>query len=332
MARLTRINPVSVLLALVVLFSALAVAAPARAEGVGTIITANTKVLAGPGARFWTIATARKNLQVPVTGVSADRQFWFVKTTRGNGFVAAQDISVEGGANLPVVATDLVGSVIEGRANVRLNPGVEALGANTLSQGAQFFAIGRSDDGEWIQIRYQFGKGWIRTSVTDVNAAKLPAVVGTPSVLVNTPFVNLRSGPGPQFSVVGIVRGGQVYPILGINASGSWFYIATEQGEAWIDKIYVKTQDYFGGAEVIDAPAPSEAVYIGTIITGSAAVRENPGLLFAQIGTLPARTKVNIVGQSKDKAWWLIQTDTISGWVSKALVRTSAEADNVPVQ
>jgi uncharacterized protein YraI len=67
----------------------------------------------------------------------------------------------------------------------------------------------------------------------------------TPIMVVNTPALNARSGPGPQYTVIVTLAGGAELPVLGSNSDGSWYLVATPLGAAWIDVDFVLARGDF---------------------------------------------------------------------------------------
>lgn len=68
-----------------------------------------------------------------------------------------------------------------------------------------------------------------------------PAASGAKAV-VNSPLVNVRSGPGTDFDIVTMVERGAEYDIIGKNSDASWWLICCVDGaEAWIVGEYVDT-------------------------------------------------------------------------------------------
>jgi len=256
-----------------------------------------------------------------------------VKTDRAGGFVSAGDVDAKNANNVPVIGTDPIGVITAGNAAVRRGPGIEAARLTTLRKGTQFFIIGRQPDGKWVEIRYSANAtGWVATSVTNLTieavGSTAPATTAGPTIIVNVPFINLRSGPGDEFSILGKLRGGTKAPILGQNDNGSWLYIETTVGKGWVNKINVLTKDFFGGVPVV---ANTSNEYNAKVITGAAAIRKGPGIAFDRISTVAARAEVTIIGKSPDGAWWLIRYAKVQGWISKAVVRAPSQAENVPV-
>lgn len=60
-------------------------------------------------------------------------------------------------------------------------------------------------------------------------------LVSPARVIVNTPFLNIRSGPGSQFSVITSVPGGTVLDVTGFAPDGVWFRVSGSFGMGWLD-------------------------------------------------------------------------------------------------
>lgn len=53
--------------------------------------------------------------------------------------------------------------------------------------------------------------------------------------------VNVRSGPGVNFDILGRMRARQSAPIIGRSANGAWWQIEFDGQPAWISARYVRT-------------------------------------------------------------------------------------------
>lgn len=58
----------------------------------------------------------------------------------------------------------------------------------------------------------------------------------SPILVVNTSFLNVRTGPGVEYSVFVTVVGGTELPVLGINPDGVWYQVATDFGPGWVNR------------------------------------------------------------------------------------------------
>ncbi len=99
------------------------------------------------------------------------------------------------------------------------------------------------------------------TSAT-TQAVKTPA-----KAIVNTPLVNMRSGPSTDFSVVAIVDRGYEMDIVGKNAKGDWWKVCcVEKKSGWVDTELVDTEGAVDAVPVVkqdtakaDAPTATTA-------------------------------------------------------------------------
>ncbi|MCC6168192.1 MAG: SH3 domain-containing protein [Caldilineaceae bacterium] len=85
-------------------------------------------------------------------------------------------------------------------------------------------------------------------------AAAAPAT-GAKAV-VNSPLVNVRTGPSTDYEVVNTVERGAEYDIVGKNGDGSWWLICcVDGGEAWIIGEYVDTDGPVDSVPLAGQPA-----------------------------------------------------------------------------
>lgn len=313
------------------------VALPARTAHADTPPTALVKVsranvYAGPGTGFWVLGTLRQNVSVPVIGVVDGRAFWKVNSAVGVGYVRAEDVTVTGQDKVEVIDPGPIGRVTAAGAVVRGGPGPEATRLGTLVTGAQFFVLSAQADGSWIEILFTGGRGWINASLTTIGIdgiEDLPAADG-PIAIVNVSFLNVRSGPGLQYTRITTLAGSSQVPIIGKNSNGAWLLVTTKAGDGWINASQVITRNYFGNAPVVD-PTKTNATlsYQGTM-TISANLRAGPGLTFDSLGVVADGSTVKVLGQSRDRAWWYVETALGKGWLNKTVVRTERDFSDLP--
>lgn len=306
-----------------------------------TVTARQGNVWAGPGRGFWWIGTLRKNETVPLLGVSEDQQFWYVDTRFGKGWLYFRDVSVnDEGVDIidtAEIGPGPVGTITAGRVIVRGAPGIGAQQVGMMSNGQQFFVLQIRTDGGWLYIQYRGGKGWIAASTTTLaNGAALdtsaPATKDAVAI-VNTGSLNIRTGPGFGFASIGVVSGGTTMRIVGRSRGGDWLLVDSPFGEGWVNMIYVKTQNYFGSAPVVEVGAGEAERAPATFraLTGRINVRSGPNVSFPSQFTIDAGNNFPILGQSKDRQWWFIGTPDGEGWVLKQLGQSSGNIAGVPV-
>lgn len=66
--------------------------------------------------------------------------------------------------------------------------------------------------------------------------------------------MNIRSGPGTNYTIVGGGTSGDTFPITGKNAD--WWRIRFDSGHAWIYAPFVIAKGDVSGVSVISPPAP----------------------------------------------------------------------------
>lgn len=94
-----------------------------------------------------------------------------------------------------------------------------------------------------------------------------PAAVAQTAVTATTDL-NVRTGPGPQFPVMGVIGTGETADLQGCIEGSKWCSVTTKAGEGWAYSEYL-TGDFGGGMvvlserppeapiEIVPAPAPS---------------------------------------------------------------------------
>jgi uncharacterized protein YgiM (DUF1202 family) len=177
-------------------------------------------------------------------------------------------------AAIPVVTTTVsstgtgglaTGTVVNtNRLNVRSGPGLNFNVFATLIQSQAVTLEGRNADGSWLQVRLPAGRlGWVSSAFIAANLeiANLPVitsvtapVVSTPSVTTTTPGIgglatgmvintnrlNVRSGPGPNFSLLTTLSLNQLVTLEGRNTDGSWLQVRLADGQlGWVSSVFV---------------------------------------------------------------------------------------------
>jgi len=135
-----------------------------------------------------------------------------------------------------------------------------------LNQGREGFIVNISPDSHFVQIELGDGtKGWVpfdavvgRTNTpTDLidlttlqnavtssdlgqgggGVATAPVSFGlaTPHVIINTGFLNVRSGPSSDFGVLATYPGGSELAVLGMAKDGIWFLVGGPFGQGWVN-------------------------------------------------------------------------------------------------
>jgi len=181
--------------------------------------------------------------------------------------------------------------------NVRSGPGNQYYSYGTVPIGTTFLVIGISEDGQWWVVKIPTtvspdGQGWINGNYVETqNTENVPVVPdpdvkpsptpsqtpvpptstpggsetstpqpGTPTATA-TDDVNVRSGPGTNYLVYGIMAAGTSAEVIGISEDGLWWVITdptgvSPDGRGWVSGDYVTVTNGEGVPVIPAPPAP----------------------------------------------------------------------------
>jgi uncharacterized protein YraI len=316
--------------------------APHEAPAQSASATANvaTNIYAGPSTVFWITGTINRFETFPVLGVSADGDWYYVTATLGEGWIPANTVSVTNAQSIPVRNPGTAVTITSSVLNVRGGPGTGAQILGKLTAGRQVYLIGRSTDGSWLNIRWQYGTGWVAARYTSAGDATPTTDISTAPVTeeeafayVNAGSLNIRTGPGVNYDIVGVVTGGERLPILGRNSNGSWYNVQTVFGEGWASATYLITRNEFGNAPVTTAAVDPTTLSGPTAIinTGALNIRTGPGVEYKYVGRTVGGAQFEILARNAAYTWLYIQTPLGTGWVSRRYVIIRGDATNLAI-
>ena len=127
-------------------------------------------------------------------------------------------------------------------------------------------------------LRFVFALAMFAAFVPSALAQQVTFAV--PKLIVNTSFLNIRTGPGVQFAVLVTVVGGTELPVLGVANDRVWYQVNTTEGVGWVNVEFTIPRGDFSRVPVVPAPA------LGDPIVGSATALGQGGE-----GAIPASTR-----------------------------------------
>lgn len=252
--------------------------------------------------------------------------------------------------------------------NLRSGPGTIFPVVGKLKSGTTLTVLGRNADGAWLYVCClpdTETRGWISAEfVTPAfAAADLPALAddGTPGAAlqetgadaaqpsaepapalgktgaVTATVLNVRAGPGANFSVIGKLRNGATIDVQGRNAAGDWLYMccvpATET-KGWVSAEFVSpafastdlpevANDGTPGAGTDASAVSATAGMTGTVTATVLNVRAAPGTTNSIAGKLRMGSVIGVQGRNAAADWLYMccvpATET-KGWVSAEYV------------
>jgi N-acetylmuramoyl-L-alanine amidase len=154
--------------------------------------------------------------------------------------------------------------------------------------------------------------------------------------------VNVRSGPGTQFDIIGRLSEGDTVPVMGRESDQTrWLYVAIPETEllGWVAVFTVTTS---GGLEsltivtasgdVEDDSGDSEISGVQVIAFGRVNVRSGPGIVFDVQGQLDIEDEAEAIARSNyNNDWLFIENESVDGWVAYFTVTVRGNAEDLPV-
>ncbi|MGS0763256.1 N-acetylmuramoyl-L-alanine amidase [Syntrophomonas curvata] len=218
-------------------------------------------------------------------------------------------------------ASAATGIINTDNVNIRSGPATTYDALGRLSQGSQVEILSSKND--WYQIQSTGLNGWIRNDLINVQKEYFLKVTGN--------GVNLRSGPGTGFDVVGSASQGEILTLLDVK--GEWYQVKTVAGlQAYIKASFTqKTEKPVPGNNTGPVPPPAAASGKQVEVTsGTVFLRSGPGSSYDKTGSVSGGDILLVLGQEGD--WYKIKkADGSSAYVAGWLVQpANAAAPTTP--
>jgi uncharacterized protein YraI len=257
----------------------------------------NTVIMGGPGTNYVVYGAFLGGSTAIATGVSADGQWYAISVpvaAGGIGWVSVLYVLATDTSGLPVLPTPPVPPTVElippeagdpqavalTQVYVRNGPGDTYPAYGIAQTGKIARVLGKSEDGAWLTVRLDpqvvgLGYGWVAIAYTqpsNIESVPVVAAPDQPPPVQTTPppagaatatavdYVNLRSGPGTNYLLLGTVAPGTTGEVTGKSSDGAWWQVKVPTsfyapGLAWVaaDWVYTANTD---GVPVVEAPPP----------------------------------------------------------------------------
>ncbi len=197
-------------------------------------------------------------------------------------------------------ATAATGIINTNYVNIRSGPATTYDIVGRLDEGNQVEIAGSKND--WYQIKSGQLNGWVRNDLINLQKEY--------SLKVTANGVNLRSGPGTTYYVVGSVNNGDILTLLDTN--GDWYQVKTADGlTAYINGSFVQKIEKTAPALVPSSgqqiPAPLDTPVV--ILDGSQLTFEVPPTIEKGRTLVPLRAIFEAMGASVN---WDNNTRTVT--------------------
>jgi uncharacterized protein YraI len=261
----------------------------------------NNIIYSGPGDDYVVYAVFVGSQTAEVVGKSEDGGWWAISVPvapSGAGWVDADWVTVRNADNVETLPTPPVPATVEmvppssddpqataiANVYVRTGPAVNYPAYGIADAGASARVIGKSEDGQWWVVRLNpenvgVGYGWVQaqftqaSNVSDVqtiqnpetHASVPPSTPGTSEATATaTDYINVRSGPGLNYLVLGVAAPGATGEVSGKSADGAWWQVVIPtqyavSGYGWVSASYTTTRNT-EDVPVVEAPTPPPIV------------------------------------------------------------------------
>lgn len=321
-------------------------------EPVGVVNTGALNVRSGPGVESSKVIVIYKGQVVALLGRWATNNWVKVRLYSGvEGWVNSiylttsvpvSQLPVIGGTPPPIIPTppeslpSATAIVTTGILNVRSGPSISFGVVDTVKQGQQLVLFGRNQSATWVKVRTPGNtEGWVNARLVQSSVAvgSLPVVdspLTSPSAVVTTGAVNVRSGPGFDFGVITILYQGQSVAVIGRTNNSSWIKVRLgNDQEGWIGSSALQTNVPVQSLPVVEVPPPPNAAVVNVNFLN---VRNGPGSNFEVFTFLQWGQVVGIIGRSANSTWVQVRLPNNSvGWVDSNYLLGKTPITELPI-
>ena len=218
----------------------------------------------------------------------------FTSAALGMGGMALASSAV---ATQPMAATSWV--------NMRSGPSTSNGVLQVIAPNETVTASGTVQGG-WYQVTTSKGlTGWVygtylrATTASSGSGTSTPPATGGASTTASgqataTGDVNIRSGPGTSYSIVGVARKGSTVPTTGVT-NGGWTQVLVSGTARWISTSYLKA-GASGGSSNTGGSLPAATGQIRT--TANLYLRAEGNINAPYSAVLPAKSVVDVTGRT----------------------------------
>ena len=200
--------------------------------------------------------------------------------------------------------------------NVRSGAGTSYSVVGSLKNGTSVEIVETS--GNWYKIKYGNDYGYVSKDYVTLNSSSnsntgntsnsgstnnTPATSTTKGTVKVSDSLNVRSGAGTSYSVIGSLKNGTSVEI--VETSGNWYKIKYGNGYGYVSKDYITLQNR--------SIAENTITKEGTVVTVALKVRESNNFDSNVIGTIAMGQKVSVI--EDDNEWGKISYKGIDGYI-----------------
>ncbi|MGD2078978.1 MAG: SH3 domain-containing protein [Chloroflexota bacterium] len=330
------------------------VAPPAEEQPLAIVASGALNVRNGPGVGYRSIAVIYQGQSVELLGRWATNNWVLIRLWNGTeGWVNSNylqtgvpvtDLPVIGGAppDTPTPVPPIAGPVAivnTGALNLRSGPGPSFQSVAVVTYGTQLTLLGRNAAATWAEVQIPNGvRGWVNVyyiqssvPITTLPIVAEPAPDPGPALgMVNTGAVNVRTGPGAQYSSIAVLNGGTTVALIGRNNDATWVKVRLSNGtEGWINDYYLQTNVSVWTLPIVESGPPANGAIVNV---GALNVRYGPGTGYSAFTVVYRGQVVAMIGRSAYGTWAQVRIPSGAvGWVNSNLLVSDIDYGSLPV-
>ncbi len=218
--------------------------------------------------------------------------------------------------------------------NMRKGASTDYIKIETIPVGTKVIPTNISNDGKWVQVKYNNQTGWIITDYIKIIGTTTPTTPSKPNIDIQTKNlsgtyqatanVSFRKGAGTSYDRYCVVPCGTKVEVSAITTDGEWIKATYNKQTGWIKSDYL-TKISSGNTEGTGSTTkPTSDVFY---TTANINFRVGASTTSSKIGQIPIDTKVTVVDYNSDKSWVKVTYSGKTGWVS-----TQYLTDKAPIK
>ena len=329
-------------LIIIMLIPTLVSAQDSLMDDYGIVNTSLLNLRSGDGIKYESLGLLSGGTRLEILGRNVGSNWYLVNDGENSGWVHSRYVALRGKSahGYPIVARASLAQLAPNVAivntsylNLREGAGVDYSILRVLPNSTSGKLIGRNADWSWVCIELEDGTaGWLSAAYVVLRGETVNSTLelldnskinSANHGVVNTSFLNMRSGDGLEYQILEILPGGSVLDVLGRTGNNAWIYVRNKDREGWVHSGYVLLRGqsmhaYPLMAAAQDAPMADTIAIVNTPFIN---LRVGDSYFTEAIGQLAGGSELRVLGRSENGGWYLVETtEGQMGWVSAAFV------------
>ncbi len=279
------------------------------------VTTRDANLRTGPGYDYGVIYLTPKGTTVTLTGKSGN---WYAVSVGGvSGYMLASLLKVYSATSATVNVTTASGTAVTSRdVNLRTGPGYNYSVLYLTPKGTTVTLTGKS--GNWYRVSIGGTTGYMLASLLKVNAAGTTAnvtVTAASGTAVTSRDVNLRTGPGYDYSIIYLTPKGTTVTLTG--KSGNWYRVSVGGTTGYMLASLLKVNKS-GGNTNNNGKTDSSTMNVSAYTNHQANMRTGASSNYTLMYTLQEGEWLTVIGSYG--SWYKVRYNGNTGWILKRLV------------